>query len=49
MRYLLDRGDADPAPPAGKSQEVAWYTWDEAAAITGPCMEGIVRFLTPTG
>lgn len=48
LRYLLDGGDADPAPPPTESQEVAWFGWDEAAEITEPCMEGIVRFLTPT-
>jgi 8-oxo-dGTP pyrophosphatase MutT (NUDIX family) len=46
LRYLLDGGDADPAPPAEESQEVAWFAWDEAAAITEPCMRGIVGFLT---
>jgi 8-oxo-dGTP pyrophosphatase MutT (NUDIX family) len=49
LRYLFDGGEADPAPPPDESQEVAWFTWDEAAAITEPCMEGIVRFLGGSG
>jgi 8-oxo-dGTP pyrophosphatase MutT (NUDIX family) len=31
LRYLVDGGTADPAPPAGESQEIAWFGW--AAAI----------------
>jgi 8-oxo-dGTP pyrophosphatase MutT (NUDIX family) len=45
LRYLLDGGDADPAPPPGESQEVGWFTWDEALAISEPGMEGILRAL----
>jgi 8-oxo-dGTP pyrophosphatase MutT (NUDIX family) len=30
LRYLLDGGDADPDPPAGESQEIAWFDWDTA-------------------
>ena len=33
LRYLLVGPDADPAPPPGESQEVAWFTWDAAAAL----------------
>lgn len=45
LRYLLDGGDADPSPPPDESQEVAWFSWDEALTITEPCMEGIIRSL----
>ena len=31
LRYLIDGGDADPAPPADESQEIGWFDW--AAAI----------------
>ena len=27
-RYLIDGGDADPAPPADESQEIDWFAWD---------------------
>ena len=30
LRYLLDGGDADPAPPPEESQEVAWFDWPAA-------------------
>jgi 8-oxo-dGTP pyrophosphatase MutT (NUDIX family) len=48
LRYLLDGGDADPQPPPGESQEVAWFTWEEALAITEPSMEGILTALAAT-
>jgi 8-oxo-dGTP pyrophosphatase MutT (NUDIX family) len=46
LRYLLDGGDADPAPPPDESQEVAWFTWEEALAITEPHTKGIVAHLS---
>ena len=46
LRYLLEGGDADPAPPPDESQEVAWFSWTEALAITEPCMAGILRHLS---
>ena len=30
LRYLVDGGDADPAPPEGESQEIGWFTWPDA-------------------
>jgi hypothetical protein len=30
LRYLIDGGTADPAPPEGESQEIAWFTWPDA-------------------
>lgn len=30
LRYLVDGGDADPAPPADESQEIAWFDWPAA-------------------
>ena len=30
LRYLLVGAGRDPRPPPGESQEVAWFTWDEA-------------------
>jgi 8-oxo-dGTP pyrophosphatase MutT (NUDIX family) len=46
LRYLLDGGSADPDPPPGKSQEVAWFRWDDALAITEAHMKGIIRVLS---
>jgi 8-oxo-dGTP pyrophosphatase MutT (NUDIX family) len=42
LRYLLVGAEDDPAPPPDESQEVAWFGWDEALAITEPCMRGLV-------
>ena len=39
LRYVLYGGDADPAPPVGESQEIAWFEWDAAVARAG---DGIV-------
>jgi 8-oxo-dGTP pyrophosphatase MutT (NUDIX family) len=30
VRYLVDGGDADPCPPEGESQEIAWFDWPAA-------------------
>ena len=35
LRYLIDGGDADPAPPPTESQEVAWFGWDAAIERAG--------------
>jgi 8-oxo-dGTP pyrophosphatase MutT (NUDIX family) len=43
MRYLLVGPDADPAPPPGESQEVAWFGWDEAADLADDALVGAVR------
>ena len=45
LRYLLDGGDADPAPPPEESQEVAWFDWPAALAIAEPGMAGILHSL----
>lgn len=45
LRYLLDAGDADPAPPAGESQEIGWFSWDEAPARAEAGMAGVLAML----
>ncbi|MEO6654127.1 MAG: NUDIX domain-containing protein [Ilumatobacteraceae bacterium] len=30
LRYLVRAGPADPDPPAGESQEIAWFAWEAA-------------------
>jgi 8-oxo-dGTP pyrophosphatase MutT (NUDIX family) len=43
LRYLLRADeDADPAPPAGESPHVRWFSWDEAAAVADPGLAGAV-------
>lgn len=35
LRFVLHGGDADPAPPPGESQEIAWFGWDAAIERAG--------------
>jgi 8-oxo-dGTP pyrophosphatase MutT (NUDIX family) len=48
LRYLLEADDQDPAPPEGESQDVRWFSWDEAATITEPGLAGIIAAIRPT-
>jgi 8-oxo-dGTP pyrophosphatase MutT (NUDIX family) len=43
LRYLLLGPDADPAPPAGESPDVRWFTWDEAMAVADDALLGALR------
>jgi 8-oxo-dGTP pyrophosphatase MutT (NUDIX family)/ribosomal protein S18 acetylase RimI-like enzyme len=47
LRYLLGAPPVRPAPPAGESQDVAWFAWHEAVAIADPGLEGVLRALQP--
>jgi 8-oxo-dGTP pyrophosphatase MutT (NUDIX family) len=47
LRYLA-AADGDPAPPAGESQAVRWFSWEEAIAIADPGLIGALRKLRPT-
>ena len=47
LRYLLLGGPEDPAPPEGESQEVHWFSWDDAIARADPGLEGALRALRP--
>jgi 8-oxo-dGTP pyrophosphatase MutT (NUDIX family) len=43
LRYLLVAdGSCDPAPGAGESPHVRWFTWDEAAAVADAGLAGAV-------
>jgi len=33
VRFLL-RADGEPSPPAGESQDVAWFDWPDAVEAT---------------
>ncbi len=43
IRYLLLAPDAEPAPPPDESQEVAWFSWDAAAAVADEALVGALR------
>ena len=44
LRWLI-HGSGAPAPPAGESQDVAWFTWDLALARADPGLAGILSHL----
>jgi 8-oxo-dGTP pyrophosphatase MutT (NUDIX family) len=43
IRYLLVGPDAEPSPPPGESQEVAWFSWEDAAARADDALAGALR------
>jgi 8-oxo-dGTP pyrophosphatase MutT (NUDIX family) len=47
LRYVVDGGDADPQPPPGESQEIAWFDWYEAIAIADEGLRGALEALRP--
>lgn len=47
LRYLIDVGAADPSPPEGESQEIAWFAWPVALAIADPGLRGALLTLAP--
>jgi 8-oxo-dGTP pyrophosphatase MutT (NUDIX family) len=40
LRYLVHGPDADPAPPPGESQEVAWFAWADAQRVADDALAG---------
>jgi 8-oxo-dGTP pyrophosphatase MutT (NUDIX family) len=46
-RYLLDGGDADPAPPEDESQEIDWFPWGEAINMADDGVKTILEHLRP--
>lgn len=47
LRYLIDGGDADPAPPEGESQMIDWFSWSAAIDRADPGLRGLLLALTP--
>jgi len=46
LRYLLAVvGDDRPAPPAGESQAVAWFSWEDALVAAEPALGGLLAHL----
>lgn len=48
LRYLLEADDEEPSPPPGESQEVRWFSWDEAIAVADSGLVGALRALRPS-
>jgi 8-oxo-dGTP pyrophosphatase MutT (NUDIX family) len=46
-RYLIAGGDVDPAPPADESQEIGWFSWDDAIDMADPGVRTVLRHLAP--
>jgi 8-oxo-dGTP pyrophosphatase MutT (NUDIX family) len=43
LRYLVVAPDEDPSPPPQESQEVAWFTWEEAEDMADEALQGALR------
>lgn len=43
LRYLVVAPDEDPHPGPGESQDVAWFSWDEATAMADEALVGALR------
>jgi 8-oxo-dGTP pyrophosphatase MutT (NUDIX family) len=44
LRYVLEVvGDDTPQPPAGESQDVLWFGWDQAIEVADPGLAGLLR------
>jgi 8-oxo-dGTP pyrophosphatase MutT (NUDIX family) len=43
LRYLVTAPDEDPAPAPGESQEVAWFSWEEAGELADEALAGALR------
>jgi len=49
LRYLVDGGEAEPAPPDDESQEIEWLDWDSAIERAGDDrLKSALRSLRPT-
>ena len=48
LRYLVSAGDAEPDPPEGESQEIAWFDWPSAIErASDDRLTALLRHLAP--
>lgn len=48
LRYLVHGDDADPAPPEGESQAIAWFDWPSAIdRATDDRLQALLQHLAP--
>lgn len=47
VRYLLESRGEEPNPPEGESQQVAWFDWEQAAAVADAGLSGAIEALRP--
>jgi 8-oxo-dGTP pyrophosphatase MutT (NUDIX family) len=43
LRYLVEGPDEDPRPAPGESQDVAWFTWENAGEMADSALTGALR------
>lgn len=43
VRYVVMADDVEPAPGADESQDVAWFSWDDAIAMADKGLVGALR------
>jgi 8-oxo-dGTP pyrophosphatase MutT (NUDIX family) len=43
LRYLVWAPDEEPAPGPGESQDVAWFSWDDATELADEPLVGALR------
>jgi hypothetical protein len=43
VRYIVMADDVEPAPGADESQDVAWFSWDDAIAMADKGLVGALR------
>jgi 8-oxo-dGTP pyrophosphatase MutT (NUDIX family) len=43
LRYLVTAPDLPPAPKPGESQDVAWFSWEEADLLADEALAGALR------
>jgi 8-oxo-dGTP pyrophosphatase MutT (NUDIX family) len=42
LRYLIDGGVDEPAPPPGESQAIGWFEWEAAIEIADDGLRGVL-------
>ena len=47
LRYVLEAPDAEPSPPPGESQDVRWFSWDDAVAVADEALVDALARVRP--
>ena len=47
LRYVVRAAALDPAPGPDESQDVRWFSWDEAVAVADVGLVGALRSIAP--
>lgn len=49
LRYLMEAPDAEPAAPPGESQQVRWFTWEQAIDVADAALIDALLRVRPRG